>query len=103
MVVSVEALVFIVIGRSCSGGCGFDSHYQPGSFFRFNCRLIMLSPYCATFNKGVLLLSVLELWQIVETLVMSENDDITVRQTVAHTIHLWPHGLGTLYNCGHMG
>ena len=28
-------------------------------------------------------------------LVMSENDDITVRQTVAHTIKLWSRGLGT--------
>ena len=26
---------------------------------------------------------------------MSENDGITVRQTVAHTTHLSPHGLGT--------
>ena len=29
---------------------------------------------------------------------MSENDGITVRQTVAHTIQLWPHGLDT--SCG---
>ena len=36
VVVSVEALVFIVIGRSCSEGCGFDSHCRPGSFLRFN-------------------------------------------------------------------
>ena len=27
--------------------------------------------------------------------VMSENDGTTVRQTVSHTIQLWPHGLGT--------
>ena len=46
--VSVEALVFIVIGRSCSEGCGFDSHYRSGSFLRFNYRSIMSSPYCAT-------------------------------------------------------
>ena len=46
----------------------------------------MSSPYCATWNKGVRLLSVLKLWPIVDTSVMSENDDITVRQTVAHTI-----------------
>ena len=39
--VSVEALVFIVIGRSCSEGCGFDSHCRPGSFLRFNYRPIM--------------------------------------------------------------
>ena len=32
---------------------------------------------------------------IVETSVMSENDGITVRQTVAHTIQLWSHGLDT--------
>ena len=31
--VSVEALVFIVIGRSCSEGCRFDSYYRPGSFW----------------------------------------------------------------------
>ena len=41
MAVSVEALVFIVIGRSCSEGCGFDSHCRPGSFPRFNSRPIM--------------------------------------------------------------
>ena len=27
--VSIEALVFIVIGGSCSEGCEFDSHYRP--------------------------------------------------------------------------
>ena len=93
--VLVEALDFIVIGRSCSEGCRFDSHYRPSGFLRFNSRPIMSSPYCATSNKGVRLLSVLELWPIVETLVMSENDGTTVRQTVAHTIQLWPNGLGT--------
>ena len=36
-----------------------------------------------------------ELWPIVETSVKSENDGTTVRQTVAHTIQLLPHGLGT--------
>ena len=91
MAVSVEALVFIVIGRSCSEGCGFDSHCRPSSFLRFNSRPIMSSSYC----KGVRLLSVMELWPIVETSVMSENDGTTVRQTVAHTIQLWPHELGT--------
>ena len=35
MAVSVEALV-IVIDRSCSEGCGFDSRCRPGSFLRFN-------------------------------------------------------------------
>ena len=39
--VSVEALVFIVIGRSRSEGCGFDSHCRPDSFLRFNSRPIM--------------------------------------------------------------
>ena len=39
--VSVEVLVFIVIGRSCSEGCRFDSHWRPGSFLRFNSRPIM--------------------------------------------------------------
>ena len=98
MAVSVEALVFIVIGHSCSNGCGFDSYYRPGSFLRFNSLPIISSPYCATWNKGVQLLSVLKLWSIVETSVMSENDCITVRQTVEHTIHLWPHGMP----CGFM-
>ena len=42
--VSVEVLVFIVIGRSCSKGCGFVSHCRPGSFHRYlilglQCRL----------------------------------------------------------------
>ena len=36
----------------------------------------------------------LKLWPIAETSVMPENNGITVRQTVAHTIPLWPHGLG---------
>ena len=39
--ISVEALVCIVIGRSCSKGCGFDSHYRLGSFLIFNSRPIM--------------------------------------------------------------
>ena len=38
---TVEALVFIVIGRICSKGCGIDSHCRPGSFLRFNSRPIM--------------------------------------------------------------
>ena len=41
MAVSVEALVFIVIGRSCSEGCGFGSHCRPDSFLRFYSRPIM--------------------------------------------------------------
>ena len=41
MAVSVEALLFIVIGRSCSKGCGLDFHCRPGSFLRFNSRPIM--------------------------------------------------------------
>ena len=93
--VSVVEVVFIVIGRNCSKGCGFDSHYWLGSFLRFNSRPIMSSPYCATWNKGVWLLSVLKLWPIVEMSVVSENDGITVGQAVAHTIQLWPRGLGT--------
>ena len=72
--------------------------YIPGSFLIFSSRPIMSSPYCATWNKGVRLLSVLGLWSIVKTSVMSENDGTTVRQTVAHTMQLWPHGLGT--SCG---
>ena len=41
--VSVETLVFIVIGCSCSKGCVFDSYYRPGSVLRFNSRPIMYS------------------------------------------------------------
>ena len=41
VIVWVEALVFIVIGRSCSEGYGFDFHCRPGSFLRFNSRPIM--------------------------------------------------------------
>ena len=37
----VDVLVFIVIGRSCSEGCGFDSHCRLGSFLGFNSRPIM--------------------------------------------------------------
>ena len=59
---------------------------------RFNSRPIMLFLYHATWNKGMRLLSVLKLWSIVET-ITSKNDGITVIQTVAHTIQLWPHGL----------
>ena len=32
--ISVDALVFIIIGRSCSKVCQFHSHYRPGSFHR---------------------------------------------------------------------
>ena len=41
MAVSVEALVFIVIGCSCLEDCVFDSHYRPGSFLRVNSRSII--------------------------------------------------------------
>ena len=41
MAISVEVLVFIVISRSCSEGCGFDSHCRPGSFLRFNSQPII--------------------------------------------------------------
>ena len=43
--VSVETLVSIVIGCSYLEGCGFDSHYRPCSFLRFNFRPIVSSPY----------------------------------------------------------
>ena len=96
MAVLVEVLVFIVIGRSCSEGCGFVSYYRLGSFLRFsrpiNCRL----GTAPREMRGVA--SVLKLWPIVETSVMSENDGITVRQTVAHTILLWPHEQDTPYS-----
>ena len=83
MALSVEALVFIVFGRSCSEGCRFDSNTTDRAvFFRFNYRPIMWSPCCATWNKGVRLLSVLKLWPIVETSVVFENDGKTVRQTI---------------------
>ena len=39
--VLVEALVFVVIDRSCSEDCEFDSHYRPSSFLIFNSRPIM--------------------------------------------------------------
>ena len=42
MDVSVEALVFIVIGRSGSEGCGFDSHHRSGSFLRFHSWPVMV-------------------------------------------------------------
>ena len=54
VVVSVEALVFIVIGRSCSEGCGFDSHYRPGSFLRFNYRPIMYGAVGSLVSSRVL-------------------------------------------------
>ena len=38
-------------------------------------RPILSSPYCATRNKGVRLLSLLKLWPITERSVMSENND----------------------------
>ena len=41
MDILVEALVFIVIGRSCSEGCGFDFHCRLGSLLRFNSLPIM--------------------------------------------------------------
>ena len=57
MVVSVEALDFIVIGRSCSEGCGFESHCRPGSFLRFNYRPIMYGAVGSLVSSGVLGLS----------------------------------------------
>ena len=95
MTILVEALFFIVISRSYSEGCGFNSYYRSSSFLRFNSWPIMLPPYCTTWNKGVQLLSILKPWPIGEMSFMSENNGITVRQTVAHTVQLWPHGLGT--------
>ena len=95
LAVSLEALVIIVIGRSCSECCGFDSLCRLGSFLRFYYRPMMSSPSCAMWNNVARLLSVLKLWLIPKTSVMSENDDITVRQTMAHTIQLWPHELST--------
>ena len=62
---------------------------------RFNSWPVMSSPNSAIWNKEVRLLPVLKLWPIAETLVISENDGRTVTQLVAHTIHLWPHGLRT--------
>ena len=56
---------------------------------RFTSQPIMLSPYYVTWNKKLVRLSVLKLWPIVETSVMSENDGISVRQT--SSIH---------YKCG---
>ena len=54
MAVSVEAPDFIVFGRSCSEGCGFDSHCRPGSFLRFNSRPIMYDAVGSLVSSEVL-------------------------------------------------
>ena len=54
MAVSIEALVFIVIGHSCSEGCEFDFHCRPGSFLRFNSRPIMYGTVGSLALSGVL-------------------------------------------------
>ena len=54
MAVSVEALVFIVIGRRFSEGCGFDFHCRPGSFLRFNSRPIVHGGVGSFLSSGVL-------------------------------------------------
>ena len=54
MAVSLEALVFIVIGRSYSEGCGFDSHCRPGVFFIFTSWPIMYGAVGAVVSSGVL-------------------------------------------------
>ena len=83
----VETLVFIVIGLSCSEGCAFDYHYRSCQPSSFNFRTIMSSPYCVLWNKKVQRLSVLKLSPTVERSVLSVNDGISLRQTVAH-IHI---------------
>ena len=60
--------------------------YWLDSFLRFNYQPIIPFLYYATWNKGVRLQSVLELWLIVETLVMSENEGTTVIQTRHTTV-----------------
>ena len=62
---------------------------------RFNSTAIMSSRYCATCDKGVRQLLVLIPLRTVETSVISENDGITVRQSVTSTIQLWLNELGT--------
>ena len=47
-------LVFIVIGRSCSEICGFDSPCRPDSFLRFNSRPIMYGAVGSLVSNGVL-------------------------------------------------
>ena len=51
-------------------------------------RPIMSFTYCATWNKGVRQLLLLKLWPIIDTSVTSKDNDIYVRQTVAHTTSL---------------
>ena len=46
--VSVEVLVFIVIGRSRSDDYVFDFNYRSGSYLRLSFRPIMPSPYCVS-------------------------------------------------------
>ena len=50
--VSVEGLTFIIIGHSWLEGCGFDSHYRPGSFLRFNSLAIMYSTVGSLASSG---------------------------------------------------
>ena len=74
--VSVEELVFIVTGRSCSEGCGFDSHYRLGSFLRFKSRPMMSSPYIATWIRGaasVELETVADSWDFSYLLIRMHN------------------------------
>ena len=73
-------LVIIDIGCNCSEGCGFDSH----SHWQFSSRFYSrpkLSPYCATWNKGLCRLLVPN-WPVIETSVTTGNNVITVSQTV---------------------
>ena len=52
--VSVGALDFIVIGRSCSEGCAFESHSRPGNFLRFNARPIIYDAVGSFVSSRVL-------------------------------------------------
>ena len=53
MAVSVAVLVFIVIDRSWSEGCGFDSHCRLGSFLIFYSQPIMFGAFDSLVSSGV--------------------------------------------------
>ena len=55
--ISVEAPAFIVIGRSCLEGCGFNSHCRPGSFLRLNSRSVMYNAVGSLASSWILGLS----------------------------------------------
>ena len=64
------------------------SDWQSSS--RFNSRTVLSSPYCITWNKWAIIGP--KLWPVIETSVLSANNDITVSQTErTHTHHICLH------------